>query len=87
MYGYRFDRKYEKLLSKTIHLFDKIFAISDDIIKELSYFNFPNKKIIKIPNSIEIKKIKDTGNNQIVSNKLKIITVARFYEKKGFRFN
>jgi len=82
LYGYRFDKKYEKLLSKTIHLFDKIFAISDDIIKELSFFNFPNKKIIKIPNSIEIKKIKDTANNQIVSNKLKIITVARFYEKK-----
>lgn len=82
LYGYRFDKKYEKLLSKTIHLFDKIFAISDDIIKELSFFNFPNKKIIKIPNSIEIKKIKNTANNQIVSNKLKIITVARFYEKK-----
>ena len=82
LYGYRFDKKYEKLLSKTIHLFDQIFAISDDIIKELSFFNFPNEKIIKIPNSIEIKKIKVTGNNQIVSNKLKIITVARFYEKK-----
>ena len=82
LYGYRFDKKYEKLLKKTIHLFDQIFAISDDIIKELSFFNFPNEKIIKIPNSIEIKKIKDTGNNQIVSNKLKIITVARFYEKK-----
>ena len=82
LYGYRFDKKYEKLLSKTIHLFDQIFAISDDIIKELSFFNFPKEKIIKIPNSIEIKKIKVTGNNQIVSNKLKIITVARFYEKK-----
>ena len=82
LYGYRFDKKYEKLLKKTIHLFDQIFAISDDIIKELSFFNFPKEKIIKIPNSIEIKKIKVTGNNQIVSNKLKIITVARFYEKK-----
>ena len=41
LYGYRFDKKYEKLLSKTIHLFDKVFAISDDIIKELSFFNLP----------------------------------------------
>ena len=82
LYGYRFDKKYEKLLSKTIHLFDKVFAISDDIIKELSFFNIPKEKIIKIPNSIEIKKIKDTSNNQIDSTKLKIITVARFYEKK-----
>ncbi len=82
LYGYRFDTKYENLLSETIHFFDKVFAISDDIVKELNLFNFPKEKIVKIPNSIEINKISNLGNNKIDSKKLRIITVARFYEKK-----
>ena len=82
LYGYRFDTKYENLLSETIHFFDKVFAISDDIVKELNLFNFPKEKIVKIPNSIEINKISNLGNNKIDSKKLSIITVARFYEKK-----
>ena len=43
LYGYRFDRKYENFLSENIHFFDKVFAISDDIIKELNFFNFPKE--------------------------------------------
>ena len=82
LYGYRFDKKYEKLLSETIHLFDRVFAISEDIVRELSFFNFPKEKIIKIPNSIEINKILNESKNKIDPNKLKLITVARFYEKK-----
>ncbi len=82
LYGYRFDKKYENLLSETVHLIDKVFAISEDIIKELSFFSFPKEKIVKIPNSIEINKILNVGNNKIDTNKLKIITVTRFYEKK-----
>ena len=82
LYGYRFDKKYEKLLSETIHLFDRVFAISEDIVRELSFFNFPKEKIIKIPNSIEINKILNISKNKIDPNKLKLITVARFYEKK-----
>ena len=82
LYGYRFDTKYENLLSETIHFFDKVFAISDDIVKELNFFNFPKEKIVKIPNSIEINKILNVSKNKIDPNKLKLITVARFYEKK-----
>ncbi len=82
LYGYRFDKKYENLLSETVHLIDKVFAISEDIIKELSFFSFPKEKIVKIPNAIEINKILNVGNNKIDTNKLKIITVTRFYEKK-----
>ena len=67
LYGYRFDTKYENLLSETIHFFDKVFAISDDIVKELNLFNFPKEKIVKIPNSIEINKISNLGNNKIDS--------------------
>ncbi len=81
-YGYRFDQKYENLLKKTINLTDGVFAISENIIKELNFFSYPSAKIIKIPNSIEIKKIKEVEKNNINEKKLKIITVARFYEKK-----
>ena len=81
-YGYRFDKKYENLLAKTINLADGIFAISDNIIQELKFFSYPDNKIIKIPNSIEIKKIRNIEKESIKDEKLKIITVARFYEKK-----
>ncbi len=82
LYGYRFDKKYENFLSENIHFFDKVFAISDDVVKELNFFNFPKEKIVKIPNSIEIKKILNVGNNNFDPKKLSIITVARYYEKK-----
>ena len=81
-YGYRFDKKYENLLKKTINFADGIFAISDNIIQELNFFSYPKNKIIKVPNSIEIKKIRDIKIEKIENKKLKIITVARFYEKK-----
>lgn len=81
-YGYRFDKKYENLLKKTILLADGIFAISDNIIQELSFFSYPKNKIFKVPNSIEVKKIRKAPKNTSQSKKLKIITVARFYEKK-----
>ena len=81
-YGYRFDQKYENFLKKEINIFNKIFAISNNIIKDLSYFNIPKKNIIKIPNSIEIKKIKNINNGIISKKKIMLITVARFYEKK-----
>ncbi len=81
-YGYRFDKKYEDLLKKTINLVDGVFAISDNIVQELNFFSYPQNKIIKIPNSIEIKKIKKIKKEVKKNEKLKIITVARFYEKK-----
>ena len=66
LYGYRFDKKYEDFLGETIHFYDKVFAISDDIVKELNFFNFrvwaliimilmPNKITIKIYNFIKNK--------------------------------
>ena len=82
LYGYRFDKKYEDFLSETIHFFDKVFVISEDILKELNFFNFSKEKIVKIPNSIVVKKIVDVGDNKFNPNKLNIITVARFYQKK-----
>jgi glycosyltransferase involved in cell wall biosynthesis len=83
-YGYRFDCKYENFLKREINLFDKIYSISDNITKELSFFNVHKENIIKVPNSIEIKKIKYVGNSKKANfnNRLMIITVARFYEKK-----
>ena len=84
LYGYRFDKKYEDFLGETIHFYDKVFAISDDIIKELNFFNFPKEKIVKIPNSIEIKKIVDVGNNKFNPKILKFSNKKKkFNEKKN----
>ncbi len=81
-YGYRFDRKYENLLEKTLKIVDKVYAISDDIIKELNFFKFPKNKIIKIPNSIELKKFSIFKKQEKREHKVNFITVARYYEKK-----
>ena len=81
-YGYRFDQKYENLLEKTLKIVDKVYAISDDIIKELHVLKFPNNKIIKIPNSIELKKFSIFKKIEKRNETINFITVARYYEKK-----
>jgi glycosyltransferase involved in cell wall biosynthesis len=82
IYGYRFDSKYENLLKKTLKFTYKVYAISDDIIKELVFFDYPKNKIIKIPNSIEVKKFSEYEDDRKNKEILKFITVARYYEKK-----
>ena len=82
IYGYRFDQKYENLLEKTLKIVDKVYAISDDIIKELHALNFPNNKIVKIPNSIELKKFSILKKKEKSNETINFITVARYYEKK-----
>ncbi len=81
-YGYRFDAKYEHLLINTLDLVDKVYAISDTIIDELKLLNYPINKIKKIPNSIEIKKFRKYENIQKDKETIKLITVARYAEKK-----
>ncbi|MDB9827225.1 glycosyltransferase family 4 protein [Candidatus Pelagibacter sp.] len=81
-YGYRFDQKYEDLLKKTLNLTNKVYAISDDVIKELVFFNYPKNKIVKIPNSIEVKKFFEYENSRKDEEIVRFITVARYYEKK-----
>ena len=81
-YGYRFDQKYENLLEKTLRIVDKVYAISDDIIKELQVLKFPKSKIVKIPNSIELKKFSLFIKKEKKDETINFITVARYYEKK-----
>lgn len=81
-YGYRFDSKYEALLKNTLKFTHKVYAISDDIIKELVFLDYPKSKIVKIPNSIEVKKFFKYEDNRKDKEILKFITVARYYEKK-----
>ncbi len=81
-YGYRFDSKYEELLKKTLKIIDKVYAISDTIINELTLLDYPKNKIVKIPNSIEIKKFREYEDIKKDGDTIKFITVARYYEKK-----
>lgn len=81
-YGYRFDHKYEKLLKSTLKITDKVFAISEDVKKELKVLGYRGK-IIDIPNTVDIKKIKQIKiQKKPPKDCLKIITVARYYESK-----
>ena len=81
-YGYRFDQKYENLLKKTLKIIDKVYAISDTIINELVLLNYPKDKIVKIPNSVELKKFQECKILKKNKETIKFITVARYYEKK-----
>ncbi len=86
-YGYRLNKKYNGLLKKIIKSVDLFFSISENIKKDIIDLNIPNDKIVLIPNSIEIKKIQEIKKNFIKPSKnyLRLITVARFAEKKkGF---
>ncbi len=82
LYGYRFDQKYENLLIKSLKLIDKVYAISDDVKNELISLNFTQSKIVKIPNSIEVKKFLEFDAMRKKDDTINFITVARYYEKK-----
>ncbi len=82
LYGYRFDQKYENLLIKSLKLIDKVYAISDDVKNELISLNFTKSKIVKIPNSIEVKKFLEFDVIRKKDDTINFITVARYYEKK-----
>ena len=81
-YGYRFDKKYELILSKSLKYVDKIFVISNDVERELKTFSFPSEKIVKIPCTIDLKKIESIKINKIEDEKLNMITATRYQERK-----
>ncbi len=81
-YGYRFDRKYDLLLSESLKYVDKVFVISKDVERELKTFSFPIENIVNIPCTIHLKKIKNVKVDKIDNDTLKMITATRFQEKK-----
>jgi glycosyltransferase involved in cell wall biosynthesis len=86
-YGYRLNKNYNDLLKKTIKNIDLFISISKNIKKDIIDLNVPKDKIILIPNSVEIQKIQKIKKNftKKKTNFLRLITVARFAEKKkGF---
>jgi len=82
-YGNRLDKKYDEFLKqviKKVHLFT---SISKNITKDLIKLNINKKLIINIPNGIPIKKfLKYNLKKNKKNKKLRIITVARYSEKK-----
>ena len=82
-YGYRLKHKYNQLFLKVIPTIDIYFAISNNILNDLHKLNLNKKKIIKIPNAIDFKKIKKIKNKKF--KKFTVLTIGRFAEKKkGF---
>lgn len=86
-YGYRINKKYEKLFLKTLKNIDLFFCISKTIEKDVINLSVSLKKILRIPNTVEISKINLIKDNFKAQSQeyLKLITVARYAEKKkGF---
>ncbi len=86
-YGNRLDKNYDKLLKEILPKVNKFTAISKNIEIDLKKIGINKDKIISIPNGVpseKFKKIKESFK-KIKTKKIKIITVARFSEKKkGF---
>ncbi len=84
-YGYRFNKNYSNLLLKSLKNIDQFIAISQNIKKDLLNLDIPMKKILILSNSVNLRKFEKILSRAKESKKIKLITVARFAEKKkGF---
>ncbi len=85
-YGYRLDQRYNKIFLENIYKIDYFFSISFNITQDLLNLGINQKKIVLIPNAVEKEKFLIYQNlKDDISNKLNLVTVARFAEsKKGF---
>jgi len=84
-YGYRLDKKYKKYLKSTLKKIDKFSCLSNTIKTDLLSLDVPLEKICIIPNAVEIEKFQKLKINRVKNDKINLITVARFSEKKkGF---
>lgn len=81
-YGYRLNKKYDLLLRKDIKKIDKFLSISQEIDLELKKLKISKKKILYLPNSVEINKFKKFFKKNKKSKIITLITVARNSEKK-----
>lgn len=84
-YGYRLNKKYDKLLKLSLNKIDLFTSISKNIKEDLLELKVDKSKIFIISNSVELEKFTNTKINKKIDNKIKLITVARYAElKKGF---
>ena len=83
-YGNRLDKKYDRLLKNTIPKVKIFTAISKNIYLDLLKIGINKNKIALIPNGVPLNKFKKLKKNfkKKNQNKIKLITVARYAEKK-----
>ena len=82
-YGYRINKKYDKYLRNVIHRVDHFSCLSETVKEDILNLGVQEEKLSLIPNAVELNKFEDLKKiNQKNKKKLKLITVARFAEKK-----
>jgi glycosyltransferase involved in cell wall biosynthesis len=83
-YGYRLDKKYNHYFLKTLQSIDLFLTISKTIKNDLKKINIIDSKIVYLPNTVDTQKIKSIYNSKkkIISKRIRLITVARYAEKK-----
>jgi glycosyltransferase involved in cell wall biosynthesis len=72
-----------KLMLKVVKKADKFIAISNTIIDELKANNFPESKIIKIPNAVDCRYFQPDKNQ---SHKAILTFVGRLTKQKGIEY-
>ena len=66
-YGFRFDKKYEKILKKSLDNIDIFLSISKNVKKDLLSLNVDIKKIFDISNCVYLKKFKNYKKKKIMN--------------------
>ncbi|MDC0054467.1 glycosyltransferase family 4 protein [Candidatus Pelagibacter sp.] len=84
IYGNRLDKKYDRLLKSILPKVKIFTAISKNIYSDLIKIGVNKNKIVLIPNGVPLNKFKKLKKNfkKKSQNKIKLITVARYAEKK-----
>ena len=84
-YGFRINKKFNKYFLKNVKKIDGFQCISDHIYKDLLKIGINKNKIVKISNSIYLKKFISKNKVQNSNKCLNLITVGRYAKyKKGF---
>ena len=95
-YGYRLDKKIDKLAKVAYPQYDGLVALTQTVKKEYNALDIPDNKIKIIPNGADFAKFANARTNDKhicdirkkfeVGDKKLILTTGRYHQKKGFDF-
>ena len=90
-YGMRLNKKVDRLIRNWLPKSDMLIATTNTIVKEYENLGIDKKKIIKIPNGVDVVYFKSVSKNKSnrldflpKSNKITFLSVGRYHKKKGF---
>lgn len=92
-YGQRLNKKVDLLIKKHIHNANLLIATTQTVFKEYKKLNIPEKKLVEIPNGVNlnhfniiVKKHKIRKRLGISNNAFIFLSVGRYHPKKGYEY-